>query len=57
MSVYDEGVKMEVFNTQVSSLLVNSVLFDPVMLEVSVERRTGKCCSARGEKHVIQPPE
>lgn len=52
-----EVVKMEVFNMQVRLLPVNFVLFHPVMLGVSVERRTGKCCSARGEKHVIQPPE
>lgn len=55
--VYDEVVKMEVFNMQVSLLPVNFVLFHAVVLGVSVERQTGKCCSARGEKHVIQPPE
>jgi len=55
--VHDEVVKMEVFNMQVSLPPVNFVLFHPVMPGVSVERRTGKRCSARGEKHVIQPPE
>lgn len=57
MCAYDEVVKMEVFNMQVSLLPVNFVLFHPVMLGVSVERQTGKRCSARGKKHVIQPPE